>query len=360
MKKEIEQTIKGDDNTQQNIGVQINNNYGVVTKDEIREISRQTAREICAQYATLSSQLIDSRLESFEHTLIHRLENVENSLSNFSDPGFVWLYKQAQIRAAISGEKSDYELLCELLVSRTQQKENKYRQTGIDGAIQIVDKLSDSSLAALTILCCVTKYISPISPDVNKGLERINQLYKSIICETSLPSGDEWMDQLDVLKAIRINTLPPYLKFKDIIPRLFNNYISLGVKKGTKEYDKAMEIQRNFGFGIFQINPLNPEYIKLPYAKEEVLNACKISHGDSRIQTIAPRVLDIFDLYDTNQAEQQKAIDLLCERIGSYPYISMVGSWWDGIPYICEPTSVGKAIAYANGKKCCPNFPDLN
>lgn len=81
--------IKGNENTQQNINTQINYNVVGITENDVREISYKTSSEICAQYATLSASLINSRLDSFEHLVFERLDKVEHSINSFGDPGFV-------------------------------------------------------------------------------------------------------------------------------------------------------------------------------------------------------------------------------------------------------------------------------
>lgn len=351
--------IKGNENTQQNINTQINYNVVGITENDVREISYKTSSEICAQYATLSASLINSRLDSFEHLVFERLDKVEHSINSFGDPGFVWQYKQAQIQAAISGTESDYNLLCELLVRRTQKKEDKYNQTGIDGAIKIVDELSDSSLTALTILCCVIKCIRPTSFNVDEGLATIDKLYQSIIQQTPLPNGYNWMDQLDILRAIRINTLSQFPSFKEAVPQIFKNYIALGIKKGTEKYTKALDIQKALNINILQENQLNDNYVKLPFQKDDISKLI-IQPINLALSSIDSQLKEIFDLYDTDTAEQEKLNSLLCNKLKTYHYISLVSNWWDKIPHACEITSVGMAIAHANAKRCYSEFPDLD
>lgn len=362
MENKFNQKIKGNDNVQQHIDTQIINQYSVsgVTEEQVRAISIQTALEICHEYNTLSRNLINERLNDFEKVVVDRIGNIEHSLNEFSNPSFVWQYKQAQIQAAISGEENGYKLLCELLIHRIKKEENKYSQTGINGAIKIVSELSDSCLSALTILSCVLRAVRPTSLSIDEGLENMNTLYGLIIKDSTLPTGYDWLDQLDILNAIRINQFSSFPKFSEIAVQIFSNYIAIGIKKETENYKRALLLQEKIGVDLLRENPLLPEYVKLPFSKEQI-DGLYISINGQNIQLNSiPEIIEIFDLYEKNAAYQKEALSTFMDMLDSYNYLKIVHDWWDKIDRSCSLTAIGRVLGHANAKKCYPNFPDID
>ncbi len=362
MENKFSQKIKGNDNVQQHIETQIINQYSAssVTEEQVRAISIQTALEICREYNTLSSNLINERLNNFEKDVIDRIGNIEHALDEFSNPSFVWQYKQAQIQAAISGEENSYKLLCELLVHRIKRKENKYSQTGINGAIKIVSELSDSCLSALTILCCVLRIVHPMSLSIDEGLENMNTLYGLIIKDSTLPTGYDWLDQLDILNAIRINQLSSFPKFSEIAVQIFRNYIAIGIKKETEGYKKALLIQEKIGINLMVENPLLSDYVILPFSKEQIDRLNITINGQIIQLNTIPEIIEIFDLYEKNAIYQKKALSKFMDMLDSYNYLKIVHDWWDKIDRSCSLTAIGRVLGHANAKKSCPNFPDID
>lgn len=361
MENKTNQAIKGNNNVQQHVNNQVINQYNIsgVTQQQVHAISTQTALEICREYCTLSSNQINQRLADFEEKTINRIANVEHSLNEFSNPSFVWQYKQAQIQAAITGDDNHYTLLCELLVHRINRKDNTYSQTGVDGAIKIVSELSDSTLSALTILCCILRSIHPRSPFIEEGLKTMDDLYGSIIKESILPTGYEWLDQLDILQAIRIDNISSFSKFSQIAAQIFDCYVSLGIKKESENYKKALELQEKIGETMLTINPLSPDYVKFSFSKNEISKLI-ITLNDKEIPLSSiPEIEQIFNLYDTeNSALQNDVLAKFMTMFDSYHYLKMVHEWWDKINKACSLTSIGRVLGQANAQKCYPDFPN--
>lgn len=368
MENKSNQTIKGNENFQQNI-VNQTNNYIVngITEEKARSISEKISRDISSQYFELSQNIANSRMDEFENTIMNKLSKIENGLNNFVDPSFVYQYRNAQIQAAQTDDVNNYNLLCELLAHRSQKKENKFTKTGVDGAINIVNKLSDSVLSALTILNFFSNSFYPTSCDINDGLKTLDNLFKVIIKNSELPNGYQWFDQLDILQAIRINQIYPMKKFNQIMENKLSKYLVLGIQLESENYKKLLNIEKNIPFKLMVSNPLLPNYIKLSFDLESY-DEVTINYNDSYIllkevqpqEVIKKSIEDIVNLYDKDEEKLKKVKEKAHELMNSYKYIKMVGDWWNKIPHACEITAIGRVLGHANAKKCYPDFPDLD
>lgn len=363
MAKKIEQNIKGDDNIQQTVGMQIIISGEGVSEERVREISSVMARKIADEYFQLSQDLANKRIENFQNIFVERLNGIENGLSAFKDPDFVLAYRKSQIQAATTDEESNYKMLTELLFHRQSQANDGYKKTGIDGAIELVNKLSDSTLSGLTILTCINMAILPLTNQLDEGLETLNNCYESIL-KYGLPNNSEWLDQLDILKAIRLNNFSTFKKFEEIIAQQMDGYSSAGIKKDSEEYKYALEIQNRVHINALCEHPLNSGYYIIPvFAK----NGIDKMHKNTTFGISVPLNVDevsalkeILNLYTKNDAEINEANNRFIKKIDSYSSLKMIHEWWNTIPHSCELTIVGRVLGHANAKKCYKGFPDLD
>ncbi len=371
MESKSNQTIKGNENVQQNI-VQQTNNYIVtgVTEEKARSISEKTSREISSHYFELSQNLANKRMDDFENVVMNKFSKIEAGLDMFADPSFVYQYRNAQIQAAKTDNENDYNLLCQLLIHRNQKKENKFTQTGVDGAIKIVDELSDSVLCGLTILNCIVRSASPCSLDIDEGLQTLDYLYNVIINGSSLPTGYEWLDQLDVLQAIRITPYSSFPKFNEVMKKTLSKYLIVGIEINSDNYAKALKVQCDIGLNLLVTNPLLPSHAILKFSKEAYedvyITNPSIPGFKLYLKDITPQdkirdgINSIFDLYENNVEKQKEVQKELISKLDSYKYIKIVSEWWNQLPHACEITSIGRVLGHANAKRCYPDFPPLD
>ena len=363
MENRIEQKIKGNYNIQENIE---NKNVTVITipleEEKIREISSKTARDIAIQYFELGQDIANKRMKCLEDIVMNRFRNIENGMMSFSNPSFILSYRKAQIQSATTDQESSYQMLSELLVHRHEKSNVKYAQTGIDGAIEIVNQISDSSLTALTLFACVNANLIPITNDLSKGLEIISNLYDSIIiCD--LPNDSKWMDQLDILKAVRIDNINKFKKFREIIQKNYDNYSCAGIKKDSEEYFKALEIQKNYDLNILIKNELlEEEYFIVPiFSASQIEKLVEVKDGKTYPLTTQQidAIHQLLNLYTENKNDNEKALEGLVSKMLSYTSLNKLKIWWDSLPLGCHLTEIGRVLGHANAKKCYKEFPPL-
>lgn len=364
MENKINQKINGDGNVQQQIQHQIVNIITAeLTESQIRDICSKNASEIAKTYFETAVEIANTRMKCLEDTVMNRFNKIENSLIAFSDPSFFLSYRSAQMSAATTDDKKTYEMLSELLLHRHFRRENKYTLTGVNGAIEIVNEIADSSLAALTILTCINQVIMPTTNILDEGLKALSDLYSAILV-CPLPNDDKWMDQLDILKAIRIDNVNKFKKFKEIIKDRMPNYSCAGIKFGSREYEEALKIQKENNINVLVRNDLiEEEYYIVPlFSKNDVSTL-----GQKRFGQFIPltsnqidAVNKIISLYTKDNNINNKVLDALIKRIDQYEGFRKVHEWWDQLSNACHLTQIGKVLGHANAQNCCKNFPALD
>ncbi len=365
MANKTKQRIDGNNNNQQFITSQTNNIIIGIDEQKAHEISTQAATEISQRYFKQCQEIANKRMDEFEEITINKLTKIENSLNSFLDPDFVTQYRLAQFKSAQTTDVNCYEILSELLIHRINKKDDYYTKTGIDGAIEIANKLSDSALSALTIFGCVLN-VMPRSIDAEQGLSTLNNLYGVIIDDATLPEGNQWLDQLDILRAIRVS---PYTirKFRDLFTEKLKKYCDIGIPTNSENAAKARSLEADLGIPLLIQNPLLDGYLKLCFSKSDFENI-RIPHDGDHVflKDLEPKdqirnaIDTIFSLYESDAESQRRINELLYEKAVSFKYIKIVQEWWDKIPHSIELTCIGRVLSHANAKKCYPEFPPLD
>lgn len=188
------------------------------------------------EYSQEALIVANSRVAEFENRLLPKMEAVDGALEGTQDPSFQLLLVEAQKTAASTERPADYDLLSELLIHRFQKGENRITRAGISRAVEIVDKISDDALLGLTVFHSVSNFF-PASGNILQGLDTLDRLFGKIFYG-ELPTGTEWLDHLDILDAVRINSYGG-LKIKQYYPEMLNGYIDVGIEKNSESYTKS-------------------------------------------------------------------------------------------------------------------------
>ena len=238
-----EQTA-GDNSMQVQAGV-VNNYYNTTN---IVGIDEERARNICkeeyaiakANWTQEAQSIAQERAIALENKLIPKMTQHDETLKIFGDPAFQIILRKAQISAASSGEERDLDMLSELIVHRAEQNGNRERTLGISKAIEIVDQIPESSLIGLSSFYAINRYV-PTSFDIHQGLKTLDDLYKSILNDIELPIGIQWIENLDVLSAVRIGPsgIQSFKKMEDF---LSNNLacLPMGIERNSPEYNEML------------------------------------------------------------------------------------------------------------------------
>ncbi|MBQ6245193.1 MAG: hypothetical protein IJK55_10840 [Bacteroidales bacterium] len=335
----------GNNAVQTQIGQQVN--YYGASPSEVVKIAASVYTEMHSlalqNYADIATAIAKERVDALGENLFPRLEGIEGAMEHFKDPKFQILIKEAQI-SAIRSDRDEYlRMLSELLVCHIEKGDNRKVSAGITRAIRIVDEVDSDSLCALTIIYTLLN-IFPVSGFITTGLSVMNSLFDSLKF-TSLPKGDEWIDNLTVLGAINIRS-GRFYDVNKIISERWDGYVCAGIPFDSDNYQKALSILSENGFdaSAFVDNECMPGYKRLK----------TISRG-----RLLPQLHPIFDLYDKDKASIHTASNNFFKLWDEYETLKEIREWFEGIPVFFTINSVGKALAQTNGKRCYVGFPDL-
>ncbi len=389
MENNIEQKIKGDNNDQsinkiensnntitnnnmlysmenvksQNIQNQVNVYTGCqITENQVREISANIAKQVVQENFLLAHDLAEKRMENFQEKMIQKLTTLETKFECFKDPSFNWFYRQAQIKAALTDDNNTYNMLCELLIDREEKGDDKINQTSIAGAIEIVEQLSDSTLSALTILTCLSIGIKPKSSKINEGLDILEELFSSILIN-ELPNDFLWIEQLDILKAIRIKDYSSLKKFEDLISEMYDGYVCVGIEEGSDNYYKAKDIENKLGYSLLVKNELLDKYYKLPIISQSDIGSLYKNINGSFVHLSdyeQEQYKEIYNLYSNDSELMKKVKNKFIDLMDSRKHLKLIHEWWNNIKYSFAITSIGRVLGHANAQNRYKGFPPLN
>lgn len=342
-------------------------------------IDEKRAREICNEMfdvarKDLTAEAYDiacRRVNEFENDLIPKMQKIEGALDYFADPSFQFLMTNAHRTAASTDRPADYSLLSELLIHRIQRGENRATVAGISRAVEIVDKISDDALLALSVAFAIEQY-NPVSGNISEGLDVLDTLFGKL-CYDKLPSGGLWLDHLDILDAIRILHFGSLKKYEVFCAEKMPGYCAAGIKKDSENYAKAQQLltESNIPISLLVENELDDQYVRLPILAPDSIDSISLVRSIQVIgQTIQiPTALTsdqkgtlrkVYALYDKNSDVLEKIKNRFYNEIQKRENLQKVQIWWNAIPTSFNITAVGKVLAHANTKRCDNSLPDLN
>ncbi|MDR2099528.1 MAG: hypothetical protein LBP40_01705 [Campylobacteraceae bacterium] len=346
------------------------NNIGIDEK-RAREICQETSVSAVKTYTEEALNTANARIIEFENKLLPKIEAVEGALQSFADPSFQLLLIEAQKTAAATEREEDYDLLSELLIHRFQKGENRKIRAGISHAVKIIDEISDDALLGLTALHSVSCFF-PVTGDINQGLTDLNALFEKVIYN-QLPKDNDWLDHLDILDTIRINSFRKLKKIKQYYPEQLDGYIAAGIKKTSENYQKAIEILNKVKLpnNILVEHVLNQNYVRINVANKNEINTFSliqpiISYEERKIYRISfsdeqkNALKSIYELYIQDDNIKNKNIEQFMIKWNKFPKLKELQEWWDSIPQSFNITMVGRVLAHANAQRCDKTLPSLN
>ncbi|GAA0997022.1 LPO_1073/Vpar_1526 family protein [Subtercola frigoramans] len=339
-----EQSQKGGQGSKQ---VQIAGDYIVnvgITEERAQEISIATARRVVEEFAVESHQILEARVEELDQRVIKNLSNAD-ALDSFADPAFIRSYRKAQEGAASSERPSDYDMLAALLTDRAKNPRERPRIVGIDGAIDIVDRVDAEALRALTVCNAVAQW-TPTGSVVGQGLQLLDSIFASLI-DGPLPEGTDWLDHLDALNAVRRNTLGGMKTMEQFYGEQLVGYIAPGVTAEAIPQFVGAELAEEPWPVLVVPHELKQGYFRTGVTSvvelEKVLRAA--GKPDAYVQTVMSRAASEFGLGQQDDAARAE----LMTRIRALSNFGLVADWWDRNAengyYI---TPIGRSLARAN------------
>lgn len=362
--------VAGKDSTQIQAQTIIVNNG--ITDERAREISKETMQQVLAQNTFESGIVAQQRIEEFQDIVLPRIASIEKDYVSFSDPAFQILYKKAQISAACSERDLDYEMLSELIAHRINNKGNIKKKASIEKAVEIIDKIDEDALCGLTMIYAMERF-SPISGYISEGFSVINNLYEKLQY-MDLPIGNiDWIDNLDILGAVRVQNASHFIKFNEYCLDKWNGYACCGINKESPVYEWAINKLKEVGLpDIFLIdNELLDGYVRIPVENldslEDIVYPILSSEGNSNQLEYSylsdeqkATIKEILKRYDFTPFLGGRMRDNFINKLTSFESINKALLWWDQLDPFFQITSIGRAIAHANAKRIDQSLPDLD
>ncbi|WP_276816753.1 LPO_1073/Vpar_1526 family protein [Segatella maculosa] len=391
-----EQTA-GDNSTQVQAGT-VNNFYNTTN---IVGIDEKRARNICkeeyaiakANWTQEAQGIAQERVMALEDKLIPKMKQHDETLKIFGDPAFQFVLRKAQISAASRGEEKDLDMLSELIVHRAEQNGNRERTLGITKAIEIIDQIPESSLIGLSIFYAIDRYESK-SFDIHQGLKSLDNLYKGIINDTELPVSTQWIENLDVLSAVRMGS-SRIQSFKKMEEFLSNQLacLPMGIERNSQEYNEILSELHKVGLydlkeeiaelnedngdnkkilkieiPLFKEHPLREGFLICTYPPEAFtegnsinikvnLGAQELDIPLNREQFLAFKHLSEITYKDGRNVESLTS--KLIKEWDNYENLKNVRIWWNQLPIFFTITPIGVAIANAYIRTKYPAIPSM-
>ena len=364
------QTQKGGDQSTNIQTDQMVVNVGIDEK-RAREVFQEMNLQLRRDYAKEALDIANNRVSVFENRLMPKMEQVNGALEAFADPSFQRLLHEAQKSAACTERPADYDLLSELLLHRFRKGEDRVARAGIGYAVEIVDKISDEALLGLTVLHAVSNFF-PVTGRVNQGLDMLDDLYEKIMYR-ELPTGQAWLDHLDILNAVRLTSFGGMKKIADYYPENMAGYIDVGIKKDSDNHTSALEILENNNLpeNLLVEHSLNCDYLRIPISHKRqiesiTLNPFNPSNGSVVLVPIKLTVAQvtalnsIYDLYIQDGGVKKENVAAFLTELDSRPNLKVLKKWWDDIPLAVTITFAGQVLAHANAQRCDNRLPPMN
>lgn len=342
----------------------VHNHITQFDEEKAKQISEYSAKQIMEEYFSNADELAQKRMNDFENRFIPKLAEIENALEIFNDPAFKLVYRKAQIQAATTTRESDYNILSELLIHRYKKQSNKASCIGINGAVDIVEQISDESLVALTVITTILIGICPITGNITEGLNVMNKLFESLlICD--LPNNNDWLDQLDILKAIRLNSFGRLKKLKEFYLQNLDGYFCVGIDKNSENYQKAINLLKPYGLeNILIDHELIDNHVRLPLTKTTEIDKLDKIQSNGTILPLSQEekecLYKVIDFYDKVADKKNIVLNKFYEKLDTFPALKVIHDWWDKIPNGFSITSIGRVLGHANAQKYYTGFPPLD
>lgn len=337
-----------------------------ISEERVRAIIQENLTIALKDFATEAIKEASKRNEKFGENLIKKMVE-EKALQAFADPSFLMLLKEAQKRAASTEREPDYHLLTELMLYRFKNGKNRTIRAGISRAVEIVDQISDEALIGLTLLHAVSN-LSPIGGDLSSGLEVLNSLFGKLFYR-DLPTDIDWLDHLDILNTIRLNSIGGLKLLEDYWYESWEGYIKCGIAKDSDQYSQANEMLMKLGLQVLKDNSRAYGYVRIEVAKKLYIPSMYITTTISSPQgkaLLQRRMIEekeievlnqIYDMYDGSTISKQ---DFIVE-IDKYSNLRKLRTWWNSMRNkSVQITSVGRALAHTNAQRVDSSVPPLD
>jgi hypothetical protein len=259
----------------QQLQADVINVYNGITEARAKEINAESLAIAMRDFSYEAEQKVVERVRKLEDRVMPRLYRIEGALQNFADPSFQNFLIKANKAAACTDRELDYDLLSELLIHRIEKKDSRKAQIGLNKAVEIVDQITDEALNGLTVFFVIGQY-TPIANTLEKGLSVLNNLYTRLPL-SGLPSGLRWLEDLDILDAVRINSFGELKKLEQFWADIFPGFVTAGIKKDGDKWVEVTNLLKecNLPINVLTDNVLLEGYVLVPVITKQEIDSLK-------------------------------------------------------------------------------------
>ena len=339
-----------------------------ISEKRVRQIIRKQVKQLTV-YTQEAVATASERINKLENAYIQLAQKMGGAFEEFYDPAFRLLLRDTAERAAATEREEDYDLLSQLLICYIQKGSEIKKRAGVHHAIKIVGEIDSDALCALTIAHTINS-LRPMSKTCSDVLKMLDGFF-SKLQYMELPSDTLWVDHLDILGAIRINSFGKLRSLIDIYSDAMDGCVCVGIKKDSPQFEQAISIlSKHINVEQFMVeNECLEGYVRLNIARKSQINTIKLSTPQTNnepdlISPLPKEIKDalykVFDLYSNDPILMIQVKQNFARMFDQYENISKIKQWWESIPLGFEITSVGRVLAHTNAKRCDPTIPDLD
>ena len=368
-----QQKQQAGDNSQQIQVEQLVINNGIDEK-RAREIVDEKLHEIIPSYTQEARTVAESRINLFANDLIPKLVK-GNLLEALKEPSIQTMLSEAQKSAASTEREADYALLSELLIQRVKKGTDRNVRAGISRAVEIVDKISDEALLGLTVAHSLAAF-TPSTGSIENGVEVLAGLFEKTMY-APLPKGSVWLENLDVLDAIRVSSLGSLKKTDNFYAARLSGYVDIGIEKESGNYECALAVLRDASLpaDILCDHALREGYVRLNIVNVDRLDSLTIrqyvqldpSDKQKTFPVLLPlfekqkqKIIEVYAMYKKDTRLRNENVARLMEIFENYESLKELRKWWDSLPMSFSITPVGRVLAQANAQRCDPSIPNID
>lgn len=254
MSNNNEQNQKSGDNS---TNVQVINNYNGMTCIDILKLTQEECKKIVPEivkdnilmFRAEAEITAKTRSEEMVSSLCCKIglikeeqDKINNLLESFKTPAMQYNIFEAQKSYIKSGNKTQMEMLNDMLISRGLAKDQSTTQLMYDQAISYMSKLSQRHIDILSLMYIVIFVLNNDVNDIAKFKTFVNDFFSGFLYVLPIKDSElEYLDNIGVLKHFETNN---YKELEFFFKNKFHELFYKGFSKeelynaiGTTQYD---------------------------------------------------------------------------------------------------------------------------
>jgi hypothetical protein len=320
-------------------------NHGL-TVDQVRAVAQDTFRADFFRFLDHAGDVATARAQKVIESYLDRIQK-ENpaALEQANDPDFRYALLTAQRANARNGDESLETILVELLVERSCEPQRSLQQIVLNEALDVVSRLTDEQMAALTVSFVLRKTLNPAIVDFNAWLEMMDARVQPFIEQAKLSRASFSHIAFTGCGVVEMGEISLAQVFFASYPGIW--------QAGFAHDDPVVQQLNPYARNLLRASAHAPELL-------EVLDGAA-DHSARLREAVLP------------DESQRRLIDQLVARprlnleeiktrsLGARPYMEALFDLWNNTSMKhFVSSSVGDAIAHANISRLVPNFGPLS